>query len=81
MSRLPVHLLITYNLRRLTEDSHLSLGTIADRAGIDRRELFDVLAGQQDADLSWLCRLAHALGVPMSQLVLDPPEEAGWVPP
>ncbi|WP_086001959.1 helix-turn-helix domain-containing protein [Plesiocystis pacifica] len=66
--------LLTHNLRRLTAASHTPLTVIADRAGIDRRELFAVLAGEQDVDLDWLYQLADGLGVPASELLREPDE-------
>ena len=66
------HELLTLNLRRLTEQSHTPLTVVADRAGIDRRELFEVLAGEREADVDWLFKLADGLGVRASELVRDP---------
>ena len=73
----PAHELLTYNLRRLTEQSHTPLTVVADRAGIDRRELFAVLAGEQEADMDWLFKLADGLGVRASELLRQPPEDKG----
>jgi transcriptional regulator with XRE-family HTH domain len=65
------HEIVTENLRRLTEAKGIPLTVVADRAGIDRRELFAMMAGEYDPDLDWLGRLADALKVPMSELFLE----------
>jgi transcriptional regulator with XRE-family HTH domain len=67
----PAHELVTENLRRLTEAKGIPLTVVADRAGIDRRELFAMMAGEYDADLDWLNRLADALGVHVSEFLVD----------
>ncbi|EDM79607.1 hypothetical protein PPSIR1_21304 [Plesiocystis pacifica SIR-1] len=69
---LSAHELMTENLRRLTQLGGIPLTVVADRAGIDRRELFAVMAGEVDPDLNWLCRLAAGLGVPLSALFIEP---------
>jgi transcriptional regulator with XRE-family HTH domain len=56
------------NLRRLTEAKGIPLTVLADRAGIDRRQLFDMMAGEYDADLEWVGRLAEVLEVPLTEL-------------
>jgi transcriptional regulator with XRE-family HTH domain len=64
------------NLRRLTEAKGIPLTVLADRAGIDRRQLFDMMAGEYDADLEWVGRLAEVLEVPLTELFrpdLPPP--------
>jgi hypothetical protein len=66
------HELLTLNLRRLTAESHTPLTVIADRAGIDRRELFEVLAGERQADVEWLYKLADGLGVQAAELLREP---------
>lgn len=68
----PAHELVTENLRRLTEAKGVPLAVVADRAGIDRRELFEVMAGQREADLDWLNRLAEALEVHVAEFSLMP---------
>ena len=56
------------NLWRLTEEKAIPLTVLADRAGIDRRQLFDMMAGEYDADLDWIERLADVLEVPLREL-------------
>lgn len=67
----PGHVLLTENLRRLTEAKSIPLSTLADRAGIDRAELFAAMAGELDPDLDWLNLVAEALGVEVAELVVD----------
>lgn len=67
----PAHVLLALNLRRLTELRGISLAAVADRSGIDRRELFAVLAGEVDPDLDWLNKLADGLGVRLAALFDD----------
>ena len=62
------HELVTENIRRLTEASGMPLTVVADRSGIDRRQLFEMMAGEYDADLDWLNKLADGLGVPLEAL-------------
>lgn len=65
----PPHEPVTENLRRLTEEKGISLGVVADRAGLDRAEIFAVMAGEVEGDLKWLNKVAGALGV--AELVVD----------
>lgn len=67
----PVHELVSENLRRLTEEKGIPLPVVADRAGLDRREFFAVLAGDKEGDLDWLNKVAEALDVDTAELVVD----------
>jgi hypothetical protein len=67
----PGHILLTENLRRLTEEKGIPLTLVAGRAGVDSAELFAAMAGQIDPDLDWLNRIADALGVEVAELVVD----------
>ncbi|WP_075001113.1 helix-turn-helix domain-containing protein [Streptomyces qinglanensis] len=44
---------------------------LVDRAGIDRITLQRIEAGTTDARLSWLLRIAGAIGVPLADLVRE----------
>ena len=70
MSELDGYEMLTINVRRLTELKRMPLTVLADRAGISRRELFAVMAGEVDPDVEWIRRLAEALGVTMADLFL-----------
>ena len=61
----PLHELVTENLRRLTEEKGISLGVVADRAGLDRAEMFAEMAGEVED------KVAEALGVEVAELVVD----------
>lgn len=67
----PGYELLTENLRRLTEAKKVPLTVLADRAGIDRAELFAAMAGEYDPDLDWLNKIADVLEVHVSELVFD----------
>ncbi|KIG16751.1 hypothetical protein DB30_04095 [Enhygromyxa salina] len=62
---------MTENLRRLTKAKGIPLTVVADRAEIDRRQLFAMMAGEYDADLDWLNKLADALEVDVTELFVD----------
>ena len=64
--------LLTENLRRLTEAKMVPLPVLADRAGIDRTELFAAMAGEYDPDLDWLAKLADVLEVHIADLFEEP---------
>lgn len=66
------HELLAINLRRLTEIGGIPLTVLADKAGIDRAELFAAMTGEYDPDLTWLRRLANALAVPLFVLFEEP---------
>ena len=71
MSSRPIHELVSENLRRLTEKKGLPLTVVADRAGLDRREFFEVLAGEREGDFEWLRKVAEALDVEIFELLVD----------
>ena len=71
MSSRPIHELVSENLRRLTEKKGLPLTVVADRAGLDRREFFEVVAGEREGDFEWLRKVAEALDVEISELLVD----------
>ncbi|PRP97670.1 hypothetical protein ENSA5_31770 [Enhygromyxa salina] len=72
MTSLEGYHLLTENLRRLTEAKKVPLTVLADRAGIDRRELFAAMAGEYDPDLDWLNKLADVLEVDVGELLVEP---------
>lgn len=71
MRNRPIHELVSDNLRRITETQSISLAEIADRAGLDRREFFEVLTGEREGDLDWLNQVATAVGVDTADLLVD----------
>ncbi|PRP95833.1 hypothetical protein ENSA5_37020 [Enhygromyxa salina] len=71
MNSRPIHELVSENLRRLTEEKGVALAVVADRAGLDRREFFEVIAGEREGDFEWLRKVAEALDVEIAELVVD----------
>lgn len=65
------------NIRRLAVARGISLNRLADFAGVGRRHLFSVLAGDHDPTLGWCARVAAALDVDLVQLLSV--YEPGWV--
>jgi transcriptional regulator with XRE-family HTH domain len=59
------------NIRRLAESRGVSLNKLADFAGVGRRHLFAVLAGEHDPALGWCDRIAAALEVDLLELLTD----------
>ena len=49
--------------------ANLTQETLCHRAHVDRATLQRIEAGTTDARLSWLLRIAEALGVPLADLV------------
>jgi transcriptional regulator with XRE-family HTH domain len=58
-----VHETIAKNIRDLARLRGLSLDAVADFAGVSRRQLYHLLAGQHDVTVGWLTKIAHALDV------------------
>ena len=71
MNSRPIYELVSENLRRLTEEKGVPLTVVADRAGLDRREFFEVIAGEREGDFEWLRKVAEALDVEIAELVVD----------
>lgn len=60
------------NLRRLRQAAGLNQTTLADAAGVSRRTIINLEAGEANISLSGLDRLAEALGVTFVDLVGAP---------
>jgi len=60
-------------IRHLAAERGLSLNKLADFAGVGRRYLYQVLAGESDPTLGWIIKVAEALDVELTQLFLDEP--------
>jgi transcriptional regulator with XRE-family HTH domain len=60
------------NLRRLRQAAGLNQTTLAEAAGISRRTIINLEAGEANISLSGLDRLAEALGVTFVDLVSAP---------
>ncbi|MCF4164327.1 XRE family transcriptional regulator [Zavarzinia compransoris] len=59
------------NLRRLRREAGLSQNALAERAGVSRRMLVGIEAGDSNVSLSTLDKIAHALGVLLPDLIVD----------
>ena len=60
------------NLRRLRQAAGLNQTTLADAAGVSRRTIINLEAGEANISLSGLDRLAEALGITFVDLVGAP---------
>jgi DNA-binding phage protein len=43
---------------------------VADRAGVGRAHLYDVLAGRSSPSLTWIVKIAEVLGVEPAELLM-----------
>lgn len=62
------------NVRAMRERASLSQEELAFRAGMKRSYLSDLERGTRNPSVRSLGRLAEALGIPPSQLLVDLPE-------
>ncbi len=60
-------------VRAARHAQNLTMEDVADRAGIDYRQVSRVEAGSINATISTAIAIARALGVPLSQLFDDQP--------
>ena len=73
----PTHEALGAQVRRLAKRRGLSLNHLADRAGVARGTLSDVLNGKQSPTLTTLVKVAGALNLPVGalfELEPDPPK-------
>lgn len=61
--------IIAKNIRALAEEREMSLDSLADFAGVSRRQLYSFLSGEKDATIGWLEKIADALGVELADLL------------
>jgi transcriptional regulator with XRE-family HTH domain len=54
--------------------ANLTQQGLDEASGIDRVTIQRIENGTTDARLSWLLAIAHALDVPLADLIADPPE-------
>ncbi|WP_342372116.1 helix-turn-helix transcriptional regulator [Propioniciclava soli] len=54
---------------RLRKESGFSIDRLAEAAGVHRKTIIEVEAGRVAAKISTLHGIAHALGVPLTELV------------
>ena len=61
--------IIARNLKRLRFRARLTQGALAERAGLDQADIETLEAGQADASITRLWRIAGALDVPFAALI------------
>ncbi|MEU4133678.1 helix-turn-helix domain-containing protein [Streptomyces wuyuanensis] len=59
------------NVQRERMWANLTQEQLRDISGVDRATIQRIEAGTTDARISWLLRIAHAIGVPISRLLGD----------
>ena len=67
-----LHRRVTSRIKEVAEAKNLPLSHVADRAAVSRTHLFDVLGGRKSPTLTFLKKVADALGVDASELVPGP---------
>jgi transcriptional regulator with XRE-family HTH domain len=63
---------VAANTRALREDAGMSLSELARRAGLSKGALSQIEAAQANPTVETLWSLAQALGVPFSELIVEP---------
>ncbi|MFE0651323.1 helix-turn-helix domain-containing protein [Streptomyces sp. NPDC059534] len=56
-------------IRAAREHANLSQLALADRCGVDHKTVHRIEYGQSDPGLGLLIQIAHAVGVPLAELV------------
>lgn len=67
-----LHRRVASRIREVAKAKKIPLSHVADRAAVSRTNVFDVLAGRKSPTLSFLKKVADALGVDTSELVPAP---------
>ncbi len=62
------HTRVARNVRRIARTKRLAITHVADRAGVSRAELFNVLGGEKSPTVRLLVKLADALEVDIAEL-------------
>jgi transcriptional regulator with XRE-family HTH domain len=55
--------IVAENIRFYASEKSMSLDSLADFAGVSRRQLYNFLSGEHDITLGWLAKVAQALQV------------------
>lgn len=63
------HRRVAERIRDLAAERGLALTHLADRAGVSRAQLWNVLGGSKSPTLAWLIKIADALGVDVIELL------------
>lgn len=77
MERDPTSQLMADNLSRLLVERKVSALQLASMCGLGRSTVYDIVAGRsQSAKVQTVAKLARALGVPITELLLTPDQLA-----
>jgi transcriptional regulator with XRE-family HTH domain len=69
VSRPSLQAVVAENIRICAQGKSMSLDSLADFAGVSRRQLYNLLAGEHDITLGWLAKIADALEVEPAELL------------
>jgi transcriptional regulator with XRE-family HTH domain len=69
-----LHRLVAARIRGLAEARHLPLTHLADRAGVSRKQLWNVLNRDASPTLAWLSKIAAVLEVSILDLLRNETE-------
>jgi transcriptional regulator with XRE-family HTH domain len=62
--------IVAENIRFYAAEKSMSLDSLADFAGVSRRQLYNLLSGEHDITLGWLAKIAHALEIEPAALLV-----------
>ena len=68
--------IIGWNVRKIRVAKNLTMEELADQAGVDFSSLARLERGTLNATIGIIEKLAHALGVTLVELVVEPPKGA-----
>lgn len=68
------HERLAERIRTLAEQRGIPLSHVADRAGVGRAHMYDILAGRASPSLTWLVKIASVLEVEPGDLISAPPQ-------
>ena len=71
--------IIAYNLKRIREERNLSLGQLADNAGVSKVVLSQIEKGDSNPTINTIWKITGALGLPYTSLLDLPAEETKLV--
>jgi len=67
---------IAWNLRRIRTSEKITQENLAVDANVDRTAISGIERGEYNASIDLLDRLVAALGIDISELLIEPPETA-----
>lgn len=63
-----------HNIRGWADVRGISLNHLADRSGVSRAQMYNVLSGSSSPSLDWIAKIAPALGLQVWELLVANPE-------